>query len=464
MRIRKTIAITASCLSLIGIAGSTVLPVAASEGRTKAEQLQEALLKGDAEPDATGTDPVFDYTEDNEEDTASGKTDLEIAWENLTAGQIVTGIKQLDEDSPDAKKVRALRKSYNKLPAAEKVKVSNIDSLTVAEELLAAQEESAAQDADTGAGTGNTAAATEKTNVEGTDYTFVMGEIPSSLTLIIRYTTDDNHDGRGDTPSVSITSPDNTVTTMTNKMTGIRDDTTFMSFTWEQNYLQVDVAYARVGSWTISTDIPVTFTKKAYMGDRNLLVPANTEKKNESDASSVTPSGEGTGAAVAVSPLRQYIPLIRLAGLGAAVAAAFVAFWIASKKFFGTGGKDATGKGSVEKEKVNYGGRQEPLSEEEEIEQIKRELAEQHRMEEEAAARSQALAAQEEEKEKGQEDDPRLYQTMEDLQESISGDQSIEEFEESAGDTGILSGGKPAQPQDRPAPAKRPGRFSGRFS
>ena len=395
-----------------------------AEEKTKAEQLQEALMNGTQTPDVETETSVSPTPTIEEPD----KTELEIAWENLTAGQIVTGIKQLDMEYPDTKKVSALRKSYEKLSDSDKVRVTNIDALAQAEARIIALTQSQAETQSVAQV--NTNNSTRVDDVNSTEYTFISTP-NQSLTLVLRYTTDDNSDGRGDRPEITIISPDSIETPLTTKMTEIKDSRTNIAFIWEQSFFQMDVAYAAEGSWTIKTDIPVTFMKSDYKGNQALL----TAIKEETETPKATPT-----------PIPQqssyYAQYIKIGGVLFALIAAVVLFWFYSKGMFN--GKKKDPDNSKEKDVKKENSKEEI---DDEIERIKKELEEQKRLNQEA---DEQYENEIKGKEQNKEEDEDLYmQTMEPV------DEDLEEYQE--GDTGLLA--KKEEEQKQPKKNRKSKRF-----
>lgn len=405
-----------------------VIYAEATQGKTMAEKLEEALTEG---------------TNDQVEETveAPDENELATAWENLSAGQIITGIKDLDEDNPDKNKVRAIRKSYEKLSAAEKARVNNIDRLVKMEELLKEEPEEA-QGADITT-VKNENSITSGDHVKGRSYTFALNKQSTNLTLVLSYTTDDNNDGLGDTPDITLTFPDGTVTELTSKMTQLSDRKSQLVFLWQQNYMQIDVAYGMEGNWTIDTTVPVTFSKSEYRGDRNLLQPIE-----ETPKVTAAPEADQSAAARPVQTQNRTRALVMLIGMFIAMIAGVIAFVIFLPKLL----VKSTG---TRKEKNPEVPLKRQMTEEEEMALMMKTLQDEKKKYKEQDREVEEQNRKQDQWREVRRTEP-ISETLEEVQNNLDADDSVEESYLHSGDTDVLA--HEAEQTEQAAPQEAPTR------
>ncbi len=455
-RLRKNILVALSTILLLG---GACLCQAEETSKTLLEQLQDAqttTVSDDKEEDLD-VDAVDDEAENDDSET----NDLAKAWENLSAAQIVTGIKDLDLDELDAWKVKAIRKSYDKLTNVDKAHVNNIDKLIEAEERL--PDEESGEEGSVDIQEKNSANATTSTNVEGKTYSFEIDDFKSQskqFSLILYYTTDDNNDGVGDTPVVSITSPDNVKTALTEKMSEYSDKKSHIMFTWEKNYMQLDLQYGMEGTWTITTSIPVTFSRTDYRG------PKSEPKSVEDEMAELELESERfiPAAAQPIAPAATFSPIIQFALLVASLALFMFVVKTLAKKIWSKSPKgDLTSGANRTADVVDKDA------------EIKRQMEDIFRQQEENQRKEQE---EKEKANKGQKTDPQndtprdqaedgYYEDADDLaesniavdenlQEQIDNNGGITESDMHVGDTDILN----EEQQSKPSKPKVGSRFS----
>lgn len=223
------------------------------------------------------------------------------AEDNITA--VISAIDSLPttDDLTDAyaSQVKSVWDAYQDLTMAEKINVSNyeklekeysmmVDSGAVVDDEITAQEEQNKIDK-----TREEVKVSEKTEAAATDYTFQVSSSQPSLSVVIRYTTDSNGDNKGDVPNrIVLVSPNGTTTPVSNTSSKMNDDTMDIALTWTNNFLQMDIASASEGKWTISTDIPVTYSAMDYAGGQQTIQPEEEPEKVEEESEEETESKE----------------------------------------------------------------------------------------------------------------------------------------------------------------------------
>lgn len=366
------------------------------------------------------------------------------AKEDITA--VITAIDSLpsSEDLNDsyAPQVEDIWKAYQELTMAEKINVSNYDKLEKEYKMLldsgaivdneaAAEEEQSKIDRER-----NSVAVSGKTEAQTTDYTFQISSSQPALSVVIRYTTDANGDNDGDVPGrIVLVSPNGTSTPVSNATSNMSDDTMDIALTWTKNYLQMDIASASEGKWTISTDIPVTYSAIDYAGGQQVIEP-----ESETAAAKVTEqvyTEETEAGEIAAEPKKASV--LPLVGGLALIIAMIVGLIIGFKKV----GKTSSSKkptnpamqAKLEREK-----KKNEKSEEEEIPKAMTDeeiIAEMRREYHERIIQESQMMEADEEMEKaamvGDDDDDIGLVSQQDIDE----DETIEEYTE--GDTGLLN-------------------------
>lgn len=177
-----------------------------------------------------------------------------------------------DIGEPHALEVKALMETYAGLPMSEQIHVKNYDSLKNSYDRLV----------DTGFITNEMQAEIEeqqnlalqqsnkkdsgRTSAQETEYNFTLRE-KEQITIMLRYTTDTDGDGTTDVPDrITLTSPFGNIYPVSNAALALKDADLNNALTWTDNYLQTDIAEAAAGTWTIQTSVPVTFSSESYKG------------------------------------------------------------------------------------------------------------------------------------------------------------------------------------------------------
>ena len=125
--------------------------------------------------------------------------------------------------------------------------------------------------------------ASSETDSNSLEYVFQITPANPRTSIVVHYVTDQNGDGRGDIPSrIVLTSPKGVTTPIANTNQALKDDTMDIALTWEDSFMQMDVAYASDGKWKITTGDPVTFTSMPYAGIKQPI--ESEEDKEKEDA------------------------------------------------------------------------------------------------------------------------------------------------------------------------------------
>ena len=206
-----------------------------------------------------------------------------------------------DLDASYADMVKNVWDAYSNLTTAEKITVSNSEKLIKEYDKLVnagvlkdekKEEESAQKDLDEQRA--NTQiSGTEESQV--TDYTFDY-DPKKPISVVVRYTTDADGDGKGDVPGrITLTSPHADTYPVTNTNTKLSDDNLTVGLSWENNFIQMDFAKATEGKWTISTSIPCTFTAIDYAGAKQDIsyIGEKAEKKKDTFYKKFWPKSSG---------------------------------------------------------------------------------------------------------------------------------------------------------------------------
>ena len=195
-----------------------------------------------------------------------------------TPEKIVEAIENADEDT-DKVVLQKIRDAYDALPTSDKININNIDKLN---KLLPEEsEETGEEEAE------NTNSATRDTVLTGTEYTFEITQTKKALSIVIRFTSDDDGDGRSDIPQVTITSPKGKLYELSTKDGRFDRDNIVIDTTNAGEFMQLDIPRAEEGVWTIKTSTKVTFERIEYQGAASELVaeddPADTALPEEEE-------------------------------------------------------------------------------------------------------------------------------------------------------------------------------------
>lgn len=226
----------------------------------------------------------------------------------ITVEQFEQEINSLPDDPnqltiEQKQKVSNLMVEYQKFSMADKLSIKNYSKLetlasvknetatgehkSIAEQLEEQQKSNQKSNEPT---TNTTAQADSQTTkdsdaailVKATEYTLEYDAL-KPVSLIVRFVTDEDGDGKTDVPSrIVLLAPNGDSLPISKASVVMKDKATSLNatLTWTDNYLQIDFATAMDGKWSVQTSIPVTFTKKDYAGSKEDIVAQEDQKEN----------------------------------------------------------------------------------------------------------------------------------------------------------------------------------------
>ena len=228
----------------------------------------------------------------------------------ITVEQFEQEINSLPDDPntltiEQKQKVSNLMVEYQKFSMADKLSIKNYSKLetlanvknetatgehkSIAEQLEEQQKSNQKSNEPT---TNTTAQADSQTTkdsdaailAKATEYTLEYDAL-KPVSLIVRFVTDEDGDGKTDVPSrIVLLAPNGDSLPISKASVVMKDKATSLNatLTWTDNYLQIDFATAMDGKWSVQTSIPVTFTKKDYAGSKEDIVAQEDQKENNS--------------------------------------------------------------------------------------------------------------------------------------------------------------------------------------
>ena len=159
---------------------------------------------------------------------------------------------------------------YQALTDAQKVKVTNIENLLIAEETLRLSLSANHPGQEGGASTYSSDKAAEATN-----YAFSTTDANNSAVITIHFTSDRDRDGAPDVPqNIILTNPSGETSSLTSNTTHMQDSSMDLVLEWASSAVIMRLSEAAEGQWLISTDIPVTFSMSAYSGTKEEIAEA----------------------------------------------------------------------------------------------------------------------------------------------------------------------------------------------
>lgn len=226
----------------------------------------------------------------------------------ITVEQFEQEIDSLPDDPnqltiEQKQKVSNLMVEYQKFSMADKLSIKNYSKLetlanvknetetgehkSIAEQLEEQQKSNQKSNEPT---TNTTAQADSQTTkdsdaailAKATEYTLEYDAL-KPVSLIVRFVTDEDGDGKTDVPSrIVLLAPNGDSLPISKASVVMKDKPTSLNatLTWTDNYLQIDFATAMDGKWSVQTSIPVTFTKKDYAGSKEDIVAQEDQKEN----------------------------------------------------------------------------------------------------------------------------------------------------------------------------------------
>lgn len=226
----------------------------------------------------------------------------------ITVEQFEQEINSLPDDPnqltiEQKQKVSNLMVEYQKFSMADKLSIKNYSKLetlasvknetatgehkSIAEQLEEQQKSNQKSNEPT---TNTTAQADSQTTkdsdaailAKATEYTLEYDAL-KPVSLIVRFVTDEDGDGKTDVPSrIVLLAPNGDSLPISKASVVMKDKATSLNatLTWTDNYLQIDFATAMDGKWSVQTSIPVTFTKKDYAGSKEDIIAQEDQKEN----------------------------------------------------------------------------------------------------------------------------------------------------------------------------------------
>lgn len=226
----------------------------------------------------------------------------------ITVEQFEQEVDSLPDDPSNLtieqkQKVSNLMVEYQKFSMADKLSIKNYSKLetlanvknetetgehkSIAEQLEEQQKSNQKSNEPT---TNTTAQADSQTTkdsdaailAKATEYTLEYDAL-KPVSLIVRFVTDEDGDGKTDVPSrIVLLAPNGDSLPISKASVVMKDKATSLNatLTWTDNYLQIDFATAMDGKWSVQTSIPVTFTKKDYAGSKEDIVAQEDQKEN----------------------------------------------------------------------------------------------------------------------------------------------------------------------------------------
>lgn len=245
-------------------------------------------------------------------------------------------------------------KNYSKLEALANVKneTATGEHKSIAEQLEEQQKSTQKSNEPT---TNTTAQADSQTTkdsdaailAKATEYTLEYDAL-KPVSLIVRFVTDEDGDGKTDIPSrIVLLAPNGDSLPISKASVVMKDKATSLNatLTWTDNYLQIDFATAMDGKWSVQTSIPVTFTKKDYAGSKEDIVAQEDQKENNNQKAE-----QGKNSSTAEEDDEAPLPIGGLALIAVVIAGLFgFTRWNASKAGKTSGNKP----GRVQEESID---------------------------------------------------------------------------------------------------------------
>lgn len=338
----------------------------------------------------------------------------------VTGDEAVDRVSGMIDSLPDSitqedeEKVEEARAEFDKLTMAQKVRVYNLEKLIDAESKLSAiqnvNEGADTEDPDKQSESVEEGAVSSSSETDGETenaYTFTITADRPDTSIVVRYTSDLDGDGAGDIPEITIISPDGEKSPAVENTTGIEDSSISAAFSWETNYMQIDVASAQEGQWTIATSIPVTFEEMDYLGAKQTFSDVGEYAVSASNGEGNIPKEEQPEGESPVGGL-----ILMAVVLGAF--AAFMAYM--KKKPMGQSKKKKEGTKTFD-ERITAESEDEAMDALRDRLKAEYEEKQQHAVKEKEKEQTKQVPKEEEEK---------LYYT----QEEIDQEETVEEFEE----------------------------------
>ena len=204
-----------------------------------------------------------------------------------------------DVQESDAKEVVALVKMYEELSMADKIEVPNYEKLEsiynklIGDGVITNEEKETIQEQEI------IKQEQEKKEVSNKDveaqtqeYVFDIDDT-GMTTVIVRFTSDSNGDGKNDIPDrIILTSPEGNTYPISNTSVTMQDgDIMKINLTWTSNFLQLDFSKAMYGRWSINTSEPVTCSQTPYAGAMKEIKPENKKEEDSAEVPELDEEG-----------------------------------------------------------------------------------------------------------------------------------------------------------------------------
>lgn len=239
-----------------------------------------------------------------------------------------------DVQESDAKEVVALVKMYKELSMADKIEVPNYEKLEdiynklIGDGVIANEEKESIQEQEIIKQEQEKKEVSNKeVEAQTQEYVFDIDDT-GMTTVIVRFTSDSNGDGKNDIPDrIILTSPEGNTYPISNTSVTMQDgDIMKIDLTWTSNFLQLDFSKAMYGRWSINTSEPVTCSQTPYAGAMKEIKPENKKEEDSAetaeapeldedgnvvDPNKETEEGEGGGLSI----MDILIPVVLVGGI-----------------------------------------------------------------------------------------------------------------------------------------------------
>lgn len=350
-------------------------------------------------------------------------------------------IGRIDPAAPDRKAVKEAREAVSALTFAQQMRVTNLQTLLDAEDILGMSQTGPFQTEGKNEETADTEA--EKT---GNKYSFMADqENGVRISLSVRFMTDKDNDGITDVPDITLTDPRGNRVNLTQDMTAFHSTDTEMDITWSASFMQIDVKKASSGVWTVRTSNRCTFVRSTHsvpVAESPYKEEPEPETRRANNPDKSEPAAEKQDETVLGIQKGLFMDIVKIVGFLAASIAILVFLW----KFLSPSSskKPKNGKNKADKKEKDADDFEDdeddspkPMSEEEELRRIRmdyeanvarlketdKKSRAQREAEEKKAAKEQP-DKKEPKEEKDDEVDERLFYT----QANMDADETVEEF------------------------------------
>ena len=394
-----------TCICIIAL---LTVPVFAEE-KTQAELLQEMMMNGETGDNSEAlTEPNFDPIDDPNIDVPDPEPadPVEPVDEpidpnaTVTIIELVNRIGELDLRNPDTKEVDTLMDMYNSLSDTNKISVTNYDRLEEAKKVVDAINPVPTEVIEP---TPKADVISDDPDVksEATDYLIT---IKGPVTVISRFTIDNNNDGKIDIPTYTILGPGGYTYLVDSTKLELKDAGISMYCTWvDRDYVQFDISEAVEGQWQFSSSLQCTYEKKPYIGP----IPTPQPIISQQQAEEPTPMPGPSYSNALLIGIVIFVGILLMVGIILVMNKVDILQRITNpiKDMIGTGTKS---KGKYKNEEDDYGA---SLTDEQIMAQIKKEYEEQKAKEEKMQEEARQEQVQEKYEKENEMNDDHMYET-----------------------------------------------------